>query len=166
MLTKYVKLLKKQYVMLSIFSAAFLLLAFLPISQENRQSEAVVLAEKPPEAKYKKIEKREDVFLSVKEVANLQDPFLLARKTVPEKVETKQALGETMKTSAVSGEGKFSLVGILRNENKAKALIRNGNTVASVELGSNIAGYVVIFIGEQEVYLESSEEKLHVSFAK
>jgi len=164
MLVKWLELLRKRYVVLLIFLAAVFFLFFLPVWQREGQSEATPLEEKLPEEKIGKPQKHADVFLPVKEFGKLHDPFLLRKKTA-----TVEQVSETVQQSPEADPAtseKISLVGILRNGDKAKAMIQVGENMVSVEAGSRVAGYEVISIGEQEVFLDGHAGKRILSFAK
>lgn len=167
MLTKWLELLKKQYVVLAgLFFALLLLL--LPAWQPDKQSEAMTAEENEPTAKNHKSKQYADVFLPIKETNQLHDPFLLsdklAIKEVPKEM-TKEAI-ITQKSVPLAEQEPISLVGILRKEDKAKAMIQLGTSMVSVEVGAHIAMYEVIAICAQEVVLEGSDGRLVLRFAK
>lgn len=164
MLAKWLVFLKKQYFVLLLFLLTALLLVFLPVWQRDTQGEAMPQEEKQATVKDKKTEKRADVFLPEKEIVGLHDPFLLAKKS--EAIEQSQDVLEELPKTELIARKKVSLVGILRNGAKAKALVQVGETMVSVEVGSSIEGYGVVSIGEQEVFLEGREGKLVLDFAK
>lgn len=162
MLIKWLEFLKKQYLILSGILLAALLLA-LPQWETDKQSEAMSAEEREPAGKKHK-EQYVDVFLPTRETNRLHDPFLLPDKFVVTDV-PKEA--NVIQKSVPSTEKEtISLVGILRNEVKAKALVQLGTTMVSVEVGDHIAMYEVISIGEQEVVLQGAEDRLVLQFAK
>ena len=164
MLIKWLEFLKKQYLILSGILLAALLLLALPQWEPNKQSEAMSAEEREPAGKKHKSEQYVDVFLPTRETNRLHDPFLLPDKFVVTDV-PKEA-NVIQKSVSSTEKETISLVGILRNEAKAKALVQLGTTMVSVEAGDHIAMYEVISIGEQEVVLQGAEDRLVLQFAK
>jgi hypothetical protein len=168
MLTKWLVFFKKQYFILSGFLLLALLLLLLPVWQADKQSEAMPAEENKPVVKKHKSEQYADVFLPIKEKNQLHDPFLLSDKLTIKEVPKEMVKEATIteKPVPLPEQEPVSLVGILRKDDKAKAMIQLGSNMVSVEAGAHIAAYEVLAIGEQEVVLEGPEGRLVLRFAK